>query len=267
MPVLLPCPKCGYTRAWKLRRSARRCKQCRKEWVPHPHALLPGYACTNEEWRSICDAFLVHGTILAAARTCSLAYATSQKAVLLLRAMMALDIPSLLTGTCEVDETYIGGAWRNKAIHIRKRGTKRGRGTQKQAIFGIVSRNLRQVRTWLVPNTKRETLFPIIEETIPRGSTIYTDGASVYRALPSLGYHHDWVDHDADEYVREGVHTQTIDGFWGYLKNRLAKTGGMQKERAHLFVGEHQWRYNHRKLTHEERVARLLERIRFGGWD
>ena len=265
MPKLLPCPRCGYTRAWKLRRRSRRCKRCREEWVPHPRALLPGFRFTSTEWRLICDAFFIYGTITDVARTCSTAYATSQKAVLFLRTVMALDVPLLLSGICEADETYIGGAWKNKAIHIRRQGTRRGRGTSKQAIFGIACRELKMVRTWLVPNTRREHLFPIITEHVERESTIYTDGAPVYRALPSLGYHHDWVDHDASEYVRGDVHTQTIDGFWGYLKNRLAKTGGIQKERAYLFVGEHQWRYNFRGLSHEERTERLLQRITFGG--
>lgn len=177
-----------------------------------------------------------------------------------------MDVPKNLSGICEADETYVGGAWKNKNIHIRRQGTKRGRGTSKQAIFGIIQRDPKQVRVWLVRNTRSRSLNPHMRRTIRLGSAIYTDGRKGYRRLPRYGYRHDWVDHEAGEYVRGEVHTQTMDGYWGMLKNRLASIGGIRKERLHLFIGESVWRYNFRHLTRKEQVSRIyLLLTRFGG--
>ncbi|GAI27869.1 unnamed protein product, partial [marine sediment metagenome] len=61
------------------------------------------------------------------------------------------DIPPVFEGTVEIDETYLGGSWRNKRKAVRAKGAKRGRGTAKQAAFGILCRN---GRVWaeIVPN-------------------------------------------------------------------------------------------------------------------
>ena len=40
---------------------------------------------------------------------------------------MALDIPPIFECTVEVDETYLGGSWRNKHKSTRVQGSKRGR--------------------------------------------------------------------------------------------------------------------------------------------
>ena len=168
-----------------------------------------------------------------------------------------------------VIQTYVGGSWKNKAVHIRRQGTKRGRGTSKQPIFGVIERNGRgasRVRVWLTQNTKNRVLLPHIRATVSQGSVIYTDGRKGYRQLPRYGYQHDWVDHEAGEYVRGQVHTQNIDGYWGLLKTHLDSIGGIRKERLRLFIGEHVWRFNFRHLTRKEQVKRLYAILtRFGG--
>ena len=39
-----------------------------------------------------------------------------------------------------MDETYIGGQWKNKRLNERSKGAKRGRGTTKTPVFGILCR-------------------------------------------------------------------------------------------------------------------------------
>lgn len=185
--------------------------------------------------------------------------------VAVIREVMTRDVPAPFLGTCEADETYVGGQWKNKAVHIRRQGTKRGRGTSKQAIFGVACREMGEVRVWLVPNAQRSTLFPIIREAILPKSTVYTDGLKTYRALPRFGYHHDWVDHDAGEYVRGDVHTQTMDGFWGILKKHLGAVGGIRKRYLPRFIGEQVWRYNHRTLSLKAQVHWLYRQVKIGG--
>ena len=63
------------------------------------------------------------------------------RALLKIRMVLAKDIPDIFSGTVKVDETYLGGACKNKRKVVRDAGTKRGRGTSKQPVFGILCRN------------------------------------------------------------------------------------------------------------------------------
>jgi transposase-like protein len=239
---------------------------CRTEWSNGTQFLVGGFRFTRKEWSHVCRVFLEDETIERVKEGCKISYVTSWKAIHLLRTAMTEDIPQIFSGICEADETYIGGAWRNKNIHIRRQHSKRGRGIQKQEVFGVVSRHRGQVRVWLVPDSKQRTLFPLIRLQVEKDSTIFTDGFNTYRRLPRFDYIHEWVDHDAGEYVRGIVHTQTIDGFWGLMKTHLDSIGGIRKSHSHLFVGESVWRYNFRHLTRQERVERpLLLLSKIGG--
>lgn len=266
MPKLLSCPACGYTRSWVVRRHHRKCKKCRSEWSPGAYHPIQGFRLSREQWLRIIATFLKNSTIIHVAHEYRLAYATAQAVAERIRKVMLLDAPEFFMGVCEADETYVGGSWKNKAVHIRRQGTKRGRGTSKQAIFGIVQRTPQRVRIWLVKDSKNRSLIPHIRTQVLPGNTIYTDGRKGYRWLPYYGYNHAWVDHQAGEYVRGDVHTQTMDGYWGLLKTHLDSIGGIRKERLPLFIGEHQWRYNFRHLSPKEKAERIFLLLRkFGG--
>lgn len=179
---------------------------------------------------------------------------------------MTADAPGTFDGTAEVDATFVGGTWKNKRIHIRRRGTKRGRGTSKQAIFGIAQRKPNRVQVFLVRSESRQATEAHIRAVVRPGSTVYSDECGAYRWLERQGYDHDSVNHHAGEYVRGDVHTQTLDGYWGMLKNHLASKGGIRREHLTRFIGEHVWRYNHRHLPRAEQVALLyVLLIKIGG--
>jgi transposase-like protein len=179
-----------------------------------------------------------------------------------LRDVMSLDVPGVLSGTVEVDETYIGPQWRNLPWSVRKRGTKRGRGTSKQPVFGIIERGRGVVRAFLVPDVKKRALMPIIIRHVAKGSLICSDAYQLYQETAYVGYRHAFVDHKKHEYARGDVHSNTMEGFWGLLKRRLKTTGGIRASRLHLYVAEEVWRYNNRKLSESEKTERLLGLLR-----
>ena len=55
-----------------------------------------------------------------------------------------------------------------------------------------------------------------ISKHVPKGSTIYSDEAPVYRHL-KRNYTHDSVKHALNIYVEGNVHTNTIENFWSVL--------------------------------------------------
>lgn len=259
------CPYCQGGRSWAIRRSARKCADCRREWVPQ-RWVIPGIRITEREWRVFIRCFLRYKTQHGIRLHFPRAHTVLLRMSLVLRTVMTQDLPEQFSGTVEVDETYIAGTWYNKRWTERKHGTKRGRGTSKQPVFGIFERHRSIVRIWLVPNVQKCTLMPIITQFIAPGSTIYSDAYQLYQETVHEGYTHAFVDHHQNEYARGDVSTNAMEGFWGLLKKRLRSTGGIRRERLYAYAAEEAWRYNHRKLTETEKIKKLLRLLRkFGG--
>jgi transposase-like protein len=172
----------------------------------------------------------------------------------LVRQAMISDIPPVFEGTVEIDETYLGGAWRNKRKSDRSKGTKRGRGTSKQAVFGILCRS-GQVWAEMVPNVEANTLLPLLRKQVATGSIVCSDTFRSYTGVAAKGYVHRLVRHEDREYSDgKGNHINGLEGFWGYLKRMLAAKGGIRRERLPLYLAEYVWRYNHRKLAIRDQI-------------
>jgi len=131
---------------------------------------------------------------------------------------MASDIPPVFEGTVEIDETYLGGAWRNKRKSDRSKGAKRGRGTSKQAVFGILCRS-GQVWAEVVPNVEANTLLPLLRKRVVTGSIVCSDTFRSYTGVAAKGYVHRLVRHEEQEYSDgKGNHIQWSGGLLGLLE-------------------------------------------------
>lgn len=174
---------------------------------------------------------------------------------------MALDIPPVFEGTVEIDETYLGGSWRNKCKGTRSQGSKRGRGTTKQAVFGILCRN-GQVWAEIVPNVEADTLLPLLKKRVTPGAIVCSDTFRSYTGVAAKGYVHRLVRHEQQKYSDgQGNHINGLEGFWGYLKRMLSSKGGIRQEKLLLYLVEYVWRYNHRKLSVKDQIDSILSQI------
>ena len=145
-----------------------------------------------------------------------------------------------LGGKVELDETYVGG---------RRRGTPRGRpgeASHKAPVFGMVERKGKVVAV-TVPNVRRATLLPHIQERVLTSATVYTDELRSYDRLSQKGYQHERVNHSNHVYVSGDVHVNTIEGFWSLTKRGI---GGVYHSVStkHLqgYLNEYAWRYSNR---------------------
>lgn len=255
------CPSCHFSRSWSLRRGKRKCKRCRKEFSGRLYPIS-GFRLTIETWHMAIRTFIRERSLLRVAREASVSSKTAQRMTRLFRECMSTEPWKICSGVIEMDETYIRGQRKNKRLHIRRIKTKKGHGTDKLPIVGLFSRETGKILVVVEPR-KLDIFFirRMIRENVRQRSAIYTDGFKMYRSIPQDGYIHCFVDHDGGEYVRDDVHTNNIEGFWGILKRKLGCIGGMRREYLYFFVQEIVWRFNHRTEPLEEQERALAELI------
>ena len=248
------CPKCNYTKQWAIRRGKLKCAECRYEWLPDKLPLR----LTKRQWQKVIRFFMLglsSNKIVTETKTDK---RRVLRALNTTREIMIRDIPEVFEGTVEVDETYIGGQWKNKRKSERAKGAKRGRGTSKQPVFGILCRS-GYVWAKVVPNVEADTLLPLIRKRVKRGSIVYSDTWKGYTGVAAKGYVHRFVEHGKGEFSDgKGSHINGLEGFWGYLKRNLASKGGIRRERLPLYLAEYVWRFNHRNYSIDDQVKKLL---------
>ena len=133
------CPKCSSNKIWSLKDGRLRCAECRQTFSDS----RPRIRITKAKLRKVIQEFLLeHSTNIILSRVDISKYMLLKILTLLIVAMTQ-DIPEVFDGIVEVDETYLGGQWKNKRLSVKRNlaKAKRGRGTPKQAVFGILCRN------------------------------------------------------------------------------------------------------------------------------
>ena len=143
----------------------------------------------------------------------------------------------MFDGEIEADESYFGG----------QRKGKRGRGAAgKTAVFGLLKRN-GKVYTVVVPNTRTETLFPVIREKVKPDSIVYTDCYKSYDILDVSEFAHLRINHST-HFAEQRNHINGIENFWNQAKRHLRKFNGIPKEHFELYLKECEWRFNNNEI-------------------
>ena len=115
------CPRCGGKKLWSIRRGKLRCSACRYEWTL---GKLP-LQLERREWQKLLHWFMRGLPARAIAQETGLHHQRVFRALTYVRLAMQKDIPDVFSGTVEVDETYLGGQWKESASwRIFPRGRK-----------------------------------------------------------------------------------------------------------------------------------------------
>jgi len=171
-----------------------------------------------------------------------------------IRAAMVKDAEqsALLHGIVEADETYVGGKPRkgNRRDDDQEGGnkSKRGRGTDKMPVIGVVERHGRVIAR---PATKSELTSKGLSEFITSnvdvaGSLLITDEFPAYRAIGKKMLH-TTINH-AIEYANGLIHTNTMEGFWALVKRAwYGQHHHYSTKYASLYISEASYKYNKRQ--------------------
>ena len=157
---------------------------------------------------------------------------------------VAADTP-FLSGEIELDESYFGGA----------RKGQRGRGAAgKVIVFGLLKRG-GKVYTLVVPDTKSNTLIPIIRQKIQPDSIVYTDCYRSYDVLDVSEFRHYRINH-SEIFADHNNHINGIENFWNQAKRHLRRFNGIPRQQFPLFLKECEWRFNYRPISNLLQVLR-----------
>ena len=164
-------------------------------------------------------------------------------------------------GPVEVDETFIGND-----RTIKPKGEKKGRGYHhKHKVLALVDRTAGTARSMVVDDLKADTLAPIVRQNVAREARLMTDEAAYYTRVGREFAEHGIVHHNAGEYGRGDVHTNTIEGVFSIFKRGMK--GVYQhcaKKHLHRYLAEFDFRYNHRValgIRDQERAGKALKGI------
>lgn len=261
------CPHCGCQNKdhYKLKQRGEfkglyKCKDCRERFTVRVGTMFHSSPISLRKWFIAVYIFSSHKkgiSSLQLHRDLGVTQKTAWFMLQRIRNTFSVAPDKKLTGTTQVDETFVGG--KNKNRHTNKKTKEsQGRSTKdKTPVFGMVNNG--KVNTQVVSNTRSSTLKPIIEGMVEKGSIIVTDEWLAYKGLAS-NYQHEILKHKSSEFVNNhGFNTNSIEGFWSLLKRGIFGIYHSTSQK-HLskYCDEFSYRYNTREFSDGERFALSL---------
>lgn len=212
------CPHCGSEHVSSCTKPMPfRCKKCRKHFSVRTGTMLAESRLPLQKWLLAIYILTNSKKGVSSLQLAEYLDCTQKTAWFLghrIREAWTSETDEKLSGTVEADETYIGGRESNK--HQSKK-LNAGRGSVgKTPVFGMKSRESRQVKAFTVERTTTKELTTAIRENVEPESSVYTDQFSAYKGLDE--YDHRQVNHGTGEYADGIVWTNGIEGFWSLLK-------------------------------------------------
>jgi transposase-like protein len=147
-----------------------------------------------------------------------------------------------LTGTVEVDESYLGGA---------EEGV-RGRQTEDKALIVVAAeedgRGIGRIRLRHIRDASSSSLLPFVEDSVEPGSTVHTDGWLGYLPLQANNYRHR-ITYLKDHTEQASELLPRVHRVFSLLKRWLLGThqGAVRAEHLQDYLDEFTFRFNRRK--------------------
>ena len=248
------CPSCEQTRTFKRYATAQRrqswtCTGCGHHIHPTAGTIFHKSSTSLHLW--------FYAMYLMASTRCGLSakqlerelgvtYKTAWRMLNLIRTQLMEQDDEPLSGDVEIDESAGGGK-------VRASDTRRGpayvraKVSRRPTIWAAVERGGR-IKTHVVKSRGTLDVEPPIFTHVLPSSMIFTDEWKGYTERVGSRYvAHRRIRHEDRIYVDGDVHTQTVEGFFGNLKNGIRGTyHSVSSKWLPSYLNEYAFRYNHR---------------------
>ena len=267
------CPYCGQHHCATRKDGKFRCNKCKRNFSCKVGTIFEDSNLSLVKWFIAMYLISSHKKGVSScqlARDIKVTQSTAWYMLQKLRLLYPQSVSEAFGGTVECDEVYIGGKekWKHKSMrtpHTQGRSTK-----TKTPVFGMIERstivnakgrveNISYVHAFVVENTNRATLQPIIQQFVEEDSRVITDELNAYNGLAALGYTHAIVNHGSEEYANGDIFTNSIEGFWSHFRRMI--TGcyhDVSDEHLQSYIDEAVYRWNTRKMSESERFAHMF---------
>ncbi|NJK84486.1 MAG: IS1595 family transposase [Saprospiraceae bacterium] len=116
-----------------------------------------------------------------------------------------------------------------------------------------------KVRSIHMSTINAESTMKVMKKHLHRHSTIYTDEAAYHRHIPRYFHKHETVNHSIRQYVRDGITTNTVEGFFGTIKRTFRGSYHyISPKYLYRYCAESDFRWNTRKLDDRMRMEKIV---------
>lgn len=257
------CPQCGDS-GWRLGDGRFMCSGCGQRTSVTAGTIFDRTRTPLTVWFTACWLFATSKdgiSALSLKRTLEIgSYQTAWAMLHRLRSVLVRPGRDRLSGTVEVDETYIGGD---------EPGLSGGRAPGKKVLTGVAV-EVRQPRGFgrcrMVPlaDASAASLHPFVTDHVEPGAKVITDGWRAYRGVAQLGYIHEQRNQAAAKAQGEDTADllPAVHRVASLAKRWLLGTHQGSVDNAHLasYLNEFAFRFNRRRSGSRGMVFyRLLE--------
>lgn len=243
-PEGVQCVRCASPKISRIReRKQYECDSCRYQFSVRVGTVFEGSHLPLWKWFLATYMMIESRKGMSAnqlKRSLGVSYKTAWYLCHRIRWAMGEGTEPKLTGTVEVDETYVGGKTRGSQNVL----------ANKTMVLGAIERDGRVVfRVEGRKRANREILHSFVEDVVHEDAeAIYTDEHYGYQGIGDENTRHETVSHSQEEWVRGDVSTQSIESVWSLL-DRSVIGSFHQISTKHLpaYLDEIQFRFNNRK--------------------
>jgi len=250
-PAGFVCPACGHAGGWRLGDGRLECPRCGTRASVTAGTIFDRTRTPLTVWFAACWLFASGKdgiSALSLKRTLEIgSYQTAWAMLHRLRSVLVRPGRERLSGTVEVDETYIGG---------EEPGLRGGRARGKKVLTGIAvevrePKGIGRCRIAPLLDASARSLHAFVTDHVEPGTRVVTDAWSGYLGLDGLGYVHERHSQRAASARGEdpGELLPAVHRVAALVKRWLLGTHQGSVDEAHLpgYLDEFVFRFNRRR--------------------